>query len=82
MGVELNLAYKREFIPHDLFYKYANIKNLLMSRSICFKGPSRSIQFSSETWKFYSSFCLTISTFINYISSSMLEYGVFKSPRS
>jgi hypothetical protein len=47
MGVKLDLVPKIEFVPHDLFYKYPNLKNLLMSRSICFKCPNKAIQFSS-----------------------------------
>jgi hypothetical protein len=57
MRVELDLAPKREFVPHDMFHKCANLQNLLMSRSICFKGPNRAIQFSSHTREFSSSFC-------------------------
>jgi hypothetical protein len=49
MRVELDLAPKREFVPHDLFYKCTNLKKLLMFGSICFKGPNRAIQFSSQT---------------------------------
>jgi hypothetical protein len=78
MGVELDLVLKRKFVPHDLFYKCPNLKFLLMSRSICFKGPNTDIQFSSRTRKFSSSFCLTINTFVNSISSSMLKYVVCK----
>jgi hypothetical protein len=67
--IELDLAPKRAFVPHDFLYKFTNLKNLFMSESICFKGPNRAMQFSSQTWKVFLQFFSTISTFVNSISS-------------
>jgi hypothetical protein len=49
MEVESHHTTKSKFVPDDLFYKCANLQNLLMSRSIYFKGPNRGIQFNSQT---------------------------------
>jgi hypothetical protein len=35
---------KKEFLPHDLFYKGVNLQKFLKLGSICFKGPNRAIQ--------------------------------------
>jgi hypothetical protein len=80
IGVELDLAPKREFVPHDLFYKCANLQKLWRSQSIYFKGPNRANQPNSDFGEISSTFCLTISTFVNSISSSILGYGVCLSP--
>jgi hypothetical protein len=42
--MELDYTPKTEIVPADLFYKSENLQKLLMSESICFKGPNRAIQ--------------------------------------
>jgi hypothetical protein len=46
IGVELDLAPKREFVSHDLFYKCAQLQELWSSESIYFNGPNRANQLS------------------------------------
>jgi hypothetical protein len=47
--VELDLTPKREFLPHDLFYKCTNLQKLLRSESICFKGLIRAKKADFQT---------------------------------
>jgi hypothetical protein len=74
--VELNLSPKREFIPRDFYTSMKIYKNyggqkvcVLMVQTELYKSVFRLKKFSS-------SFCLTISTVVNSISSSILGYGV------
>jgi hypothetical protein len=48
IGLELDIAPKRGFVFHDLFYKSANLKELWRSDSICFKGPNGANQLSFQ----------------------------------
>jgi hypothetical protein len=38
------LLSKDNLFPHGLFYNFANLQKLLMSESICFNDPNRTIQ--------------------------------------
>jgi hypothetical protein len=40
----LVLAPKTKFHPHDMFYKHANLQKFMMSLSICFGGPHKTIR--------------------------------------
>jgi hypothetical protein len=51
MGVELDLAPKREYVSHDLFYKFENIKKLWRLANICFKRANIANQPSFQTGK-------------------------------
>jgi hypothetical protein len=63
-----------------LFYKRTKLKDLWRLESIYLKGPNRANQLSFSQ-HISSSFCLTISTILNSISSLILGYGVCLSPR-
>jgi hypothetical protein len=44
VGTELDHTPKRDIVPGDLFYKYANLQKIWSLRSICFDGPNRANQ--------------------------------------
>jgi hypothetical protein len=52
MGVELDLAPKREYVSHDLFYRCANIQKLWGLANICLREPNISNQPSFQTGNF------------------------------
>jgi hypothetical protein len=52
IGVELGLAPKREFVPHELFYKCAKLQELWRSESIYFKVQIEQINSISDSTVF------------------------------
>jgi hypothetical protein len=41
IGIELDHTPKIESVPHNLFYRFANIQKILSSVSNSFEGPNR-----------------------------------------
>jgi hypothetical protein len=72
-GVEFGLTPKREFLPHNLCYKYANLQKLWISERICFKWPNRAIQ--SQLSRLFR-FRLTLNTFRNSITSTIVRFSL------
>jgi hypothetical protein len=57
------------------------LQELWRSESIYSKGPNRANHSVSDLVQISSSFCLTISTMVNSISSSILGYAMFMSSK-